>query len=593
LKNSFESLGLSEPIVKAIEVLGYENPTPIQEKAIPVLLDSDSDLIAFAQTGTGKTAAFSLPILNKVDVKDKQVQALILSPTRELGLQIAEDIKHYSQFQKGVKIAAVYGGANIVTQIKQLEKGVQIVVGTPGRTLDLIKRKKLKVEHIQYLVMDEADEMLSMGFSEDLDEILSHTPDEKQIMMFSATLPPEAVKLSKKYMKNPVEVSAGSKKETNTDVTHGYFMVRARDRYEALKRIVDVNPDIYGIIFCRTRRETQEISDRLIGDGYQTDAIHGDLSQAQRDHVMGRFRNKTLQLLVATDVAARGIDVDVLTHVINYNLPDEAEVYVHRSGRTGRAGNKGHSFSIINTRELNRIKPLKRLVGKEIKPLLVPDGDEICQQRLFQMMDKVKNVDVDESQIEQFLPQIYEQFEGLTREELIQRFVSIEFNRFLSYYKGSKNINASSEGGGSDSGRDRRRSRDDDGKFQRFFINKGNKDRLTAKKLLGFINDTVGDSSMDVGRIDIMDSYSFFEVDINFADTILSELNGQTLGEKSVSIEKAEPSTKKGRGGGGRNRGKGGSRDRSGSRKPRGEGRRGSSSNNPDKGKRRRRRFGN
>jgi len=387
--SSFKEMGLNPEILSAIEELGYQNPTKIQELAIPKILESKQDLIAFAQTGTGKTAAFSLPVLNQIDPSKKGIKCIVLSPTRELGLQIAEDIKSYSKNVSGFKVVAVYGGADITSQIKKIERGCDVVVGTPGRTLDLIKRNRLNLEGVEFLVLDEADEMLSMGFAEDLDAILANTPADKQTLLFSATMPPDMVKLSKKYMTDPVEISAGSKQEANLNVTHQYYKINSRDRYPALKRAVDFAPDIYGIIFCRTRAETKEVAERLAEDGYNTDALHGDLSQAQRDYVMGRFRSRQLQLLIATDVAARGLDVNELTHVINYKLPDEDAVYVHRSGRTGRAGNEGFSIALLTAKEEGRLRYLERKIGRKFEKVDIPNGQEICQKQLFSLIDNI------------------------------------------------------------------------------------------------------------------------------------------------------------------------------------------------------------
>jgi ATP-dependent RNA helicase DeaD len=458
--NNFEELNLNAELISAITELGFVKPTPIQELVIPVLLESARDLVGLAQTGTGKTAAFGLPMLQKVDTNNKQTQGLILSPTRELCIQIAKDLKSYSKNNKNIRVTAVYGGSSIETQITELRKGSHIVVGTPGRTLDLINRKRLKVGSIDTVVLDEADEMLSMGFKEDLNSILEETPDSKQTLLFSATMPAEITRIARKFMNNPVELSAGDKKTTAVNVKHVYYEVQARDRYEALKRIADVNPNIYGIIFCRTRRETKEIADKLIQDGYNADSLHGDLSQAQRDSVMSKFRSKHMQLLVATDVAARGLDVNDLTHVINYNLPDENELYVHRSGRTGRAGKSGISLSILHMREKHKLRSVENIIGKKFEKKLVPSGKEICEKQLFNLVEKMEKVEIDESQITPFLDVIYKKLEWLSREDLIKKFLSLEFNRFLSYYKNAKDLNKSVDSR-DDGGRQRdRRGRD-------------------------------------------------------------------------------------------------------------------------------------
>jgi len=437
----FNDMGLNANILKAIEALGFENPTPIQEKTIPFLLTSNNDMTAVAQTGTGKTAAYGLPIIQQIDKNEKSVQALILSPTRELALQITADLNAFSKFEKNIKIAVLYGGSDISKQIKQLEEGAGIVVGTPGRTLDLIKRKKLKVDKIRWLVLDEADEMLSMGFKDELDAILENSPAEKQTLLFSATMPAEIVSISKKYMTDTHEISAGRKNSGADNVDHHYYLIHAKDRYVALKRVVDINPSIYSIIFCRTRSEAKEIADKLMQDGYNADALHGDLSQAQRDFVMSRFRSRHLQILVATDVAARGLDVNDLTHVINYNLPDDPEIYIHRSGRTGRAGKKGISVVFIHLREKSKLRQSEKKINKEFIRKSVPSGKEICEKQLFSLIDKVEKVSVNETQIAEFMPVIYKKLAWLDREELIKHFVSVEFNRFLQYYENATDLN--------------------------------------------------------------------------------------------------------------------------------------------------------
>ena len=421
---TFEETGLRPELLRALADVGFTQPTPIQEKMIPLLLEPAGDMVALAQTGTGKTAAFGLPLLHRTDAQDTHVQTLVLCPTRELCNQIAGDLESLSQHLEGVRVAAVYGGANIEGQIRALKRGAQVVVGTPGRVHDLIRRKTLKVDHVEHLVLDEADEMLSMGFKEELEAIIGHTPDERQTLLFSATMPDHT---AQNFVHQPTQVSVGAKNAGADTVQHRYYVVNARDRYAALKRIVDVHPDIYGIIFCRTRQETKDVAAKLGGDGYNADALHGDLSQAQRDYVMGQFRDKTLQLLVATDVAARGIDVNDLTHVVNYNLPDDPETYTHRSGRTGRAGQRGTSIAIVHRRELNRIRRIEKMIKKEFVSALVPTGREICENQLFHLVDKVENTEVDHEQIDSYLPAIYKKLESLSREELIKHFVSAEF----------------------------------------------------------------------------------------------------------------------------------------------------------------------
>ncbi|MFY9591108.1 MAG: DEAD/DEAH box helicase, partial [Bacteroidales bacterium] len=437
----FENYGLSKEILKAIKELGYINPTPIQAKTIPHLLNSDRDLVGLAQTGTGKTAAFGLPILNQIDYQNKITQSIILSPTRELCVQIAKDMQNYAKYLPEIRITAVYGGASIENQIKDLRKGSQVVVGTPGRVLDLINRKVLKINQISFLVLDEADEMLNMGFKEDIDAILETTPIEKQTLLFSATMPPEIMKIASLYMHDPLEISVGTKNSGAENVEHFYYQVNAKNRYLALKRIADINPDIYGIVFCRTRAETQEVADKLIQDGYNADALHGDLSQAQRDHVMHRFRSGNLQLLVATDVAARGLDVNDLSHIINYNLPDEREIYIHRTGRTGRAGKKGEAITIIHNRELHKIREIEKLLKKPINRRQVPDGKEVCTKQLMHIIDRIEHLSEIDPEIDQFLPIILKKLSWLDRDELIKRFVAVEFSRFLTYYKNAYDLN--------------------------------------------------------------------------------------------------------------------------------------------------------
>ena len=443
-KESFLSFSLKKELIKSINELGFNNPTPIQSKVIPHLMSSDQDLIASAQTGTGKTAAFGLPLLDLTNIKITNVQTLILCPTRELCIQITNDLLSYSKYLKNINILSVYGGVKIEKQIKSLKKGPQIVVGTPGRTNDLIRRNKLIIGKIDRLILDEADEMLSMGFKEDLEAIIQQTPKKKQILLFSATMTQKVVGVTKKYMKNSLEIAVSRVNRAADNVEHIYYVVKPRDRYEVVKRIADMNPDIYGIVFCRTRRETKDIAIKLMNDHYNADTIHGDLSQSERDDVMRRFRKGQLQILVATDVAARGLDVEDLTHVINYNLPDDDEIYIHRSGRTGRAGKKGVSIAIINGRNMRKLKDIERTSKISFKKKDVPSGLDICKKRLYALIDKIEKVDVNEDQIEPFLPYIFEKLNWLDREKLIKHFVSTEFNRYLSYYKDSKDVNEES-----------------------------------------------------------------------------------------------------------------------------------------------------
>lgn len=529
--STFLELGLKEPITRALLDLGYENPTVIQEKAIPQIISSKSDLKAFAQTGTGKTAAFSLPILQLVDENNSNTQAIILSPTRELAVQIGKNIQDFSKYLKNLKVVTVYGGASMEEQIRSLNKGAQIIVGTPGRTLDLINRRALKLGNVEWLVLDEADEMLNMGFKEDLDNILQVTPKTKQTLLFSATFPAEVEAISRNYMTKPVEITSGQKNESSDNVSHEYYLVNESTRYLALKRIADLNPDIYGIIFCRTRRETQEVADKLIKDGYNADALHGDLSQAQRDSVMDKFHNKSVQLLVATDVAARGIDVNNLTHIINHKLPDQIENYNHRSGRTGRAGKKGISLVLVNNKEKSKLRPIEKIINKKFIETRVPSGKEICESQLMHLIDRVKNTVVNESEIQEFLPSIYKKLEDFSREELIKKFVSLEFNTFLSYYENSKDLN--------DLSRDSSRARSTSDNMTRFFINIGRKDSLNPAKLIGLINDQNIGNKIEIGAIDILDTFSFFEIDKNFEEKTLEAFasNQPDFEGRTVNIE--------------------------------------------------------
>lgn len=554
--DTFIESGLRSDILKAIAELGFITPTPVQKETIPQLLLSDEDIIACAQTGTGKTAAFGLPILNQIDVEDNKVQAIILSPTRELCLQISKDIANYAKFIKGFSVAAVYGGSSIETQVQALKAGCQIVVGTPGRTLDLIKRKRLVLSNIRWVVLDEADEMLSMGFKDDLDEILSVTPSRKQTLLFSATMPPEILQIARKNMRNPVEISVGNRNESTRNVSHTYYVASAKDRYAALKRIVDIHPSIYGIIFCRTRIETKEVADNLMQDGYNADALHGDLSQAQRDYVMSRFRRKHLQLLVATDVAARGLDVNDLTHVLNYNLPDDADIYIHRSGRTGRAEKLGVSISIVHTREMNKIREIERKIGQKMLKKSIPSGKDICEKQLFQLVEKVEKIEVNDSQIEQYLPVIYKKLEWLDRELLIKHFVSVEFNRFLSYYENARDLNVSTEprkereyeqGGDSKRNRktDKARWEGKDSGLTRFFINLGHKHRANPKLILGIINQYYKGDKINVGHIDIFDAYSFFDAPASLAHELPRAFKNANYKGLNVVVEHSKPSGKR------------------------------------------------
>ena len=569
---TFSETGLNKNLQKAISDLGFDTPTPIQQEAIPYLLENENDLIALAQTGTGKTAAFGLPVLHKVDVERKMPQAIILCPTRELCLQIAKDMETYAKYIKGLRITAVYGGASIMPQIKALKSGTQIVVGTPGRVIDLINRKSLKLQDIEFVVLDEADEMLNMGFKEDLDTILAETPNEKQTLLFSATMPKEVMRISKNYMNNPKTIEVASRNEGAENIEHHYYMVQARDRYKALRRICDINPDIYGIVFCRTRRETADVADKLMQDGYSADAIHGELSQAQRDNVMGKFRKKKIQLLVATDVAARGIDINELTHVINYNLPDDNEIYVHRSGRTGRAGNKGISIIIAHSREGRKLKSIEKMIKRDLKLMKVPNGDEICQIQLMKLIDKVVATDVNH-QIDKYLPSIEEKLAHLDKEGIIKHFVSTEFNRFLAFYKNAQDLNVSGSKGNDRNDRSERGGRKErrgdsrgertghaESGHTRFFINLGQEKDMQAHNLIGLINECTRNRNIPVGKIDIMRKFSFFEIPSDFETDILSGMVDANWNGNRVNVEVSQaPGVKSPRGGGSRG-GSGGSR---------------------------------
>ena len=558
--NPFSTLGIRHDIVNAITELGFENPTPIQEQAIPVLLSGSNDFVGLAQTGTGKTAAFGLPLLELLDFEENYPQALILCPTRELCLQITSDINKYSKNMKNVNVVAVYGGANISDQLRQIKRGVQIVVATPGRMLDIINRKAIDFSQVGFVVLDEADEMLNMGFQEDIDVILSTTPDDKKTWLFSATMPSEVRRIAKKYMTDPFELTMGTKNTGNVNIEHEYYVVRARDKYAAFKRIIDFNPEIFGIVFCRTKIETQEIAESLMKDGYNADALHGDLSQQQRDKVMKRYRERSLQLLIATDVAARGIDVNDVTHVINYSLPDEIENYTHRSGRTGRAGKTGISIAIINSKELGKIRQIERGIGKQFTKAEIPNGFDVCEKQLFAMVHKVHNVEVNQEQIEQYIPRIMDEFKDLDKEEIIKRFASLEFNRFLEYYSNAPDLNASgTEERTGDRGDRSFKSSTSEG-YTRLFMNLGSVDDFTRGDMLGFICNNTKISGKSVGKIDLKGVFTFFEVENSVVDQVQQAFKTVDYQGREVRIELA--GDREG-GGGGRERSSGG-RERSG-----------------------------
>lgn len=581
---TFEELGVAPEIRRAIEEMGYENPMPVQEEVIPYLLDQIRDVIALAQTGTGKTAAFGLPLLQQVDVKQNVPQALVLAPTRELCLQIAGDLADYSKYIDNLKVLPVYGGSSIESQIKTLKRGVQIIVATPGRLIDLINRKTVELENVKYVVLDEADEMLNMGFTESIDEILSKVPQDRSMLLFSATMPKEIAKITKKYMESPKEITIGRKNEGSNNVKHVYYMVHARDKYLALKRIADYYPSIYGIIFCRTRRETQEIADKLIQDGYNADSLHGDLSQAQRDYVMQKFRVRNLQLLVATDVAARGLDVDSLTHVIHYGLPDDIESYNHRSGRTGRAGKTGISIAIAHVKEKGKIREIEKIMNKKFEQQTIPSGDAICEKQLFAFADKIEKVKVNEDEIGRLLPDVYRRLDWLEKEDIIKRVVSLEFNRLIDYYREAQEIETPSDrysredrGTSRGSSRDRFEARGNGGSrsaekgYSRLFINIGRTDNVNPATLMGLINDFVP-GKVRIGRIDLMQNFSFFEVPEGDAQKVISSLKGQEENGRRISVEVAqggavaERRDRRSSGGGGYNNSRRGSSDRGGDR---------------------------
>ena len=526
----FSEINLNKNIQKSLKELNFEEATPVQEKAIPFLLENNQDLISLAQTGTGKTAAFGLPIINKVDVKKKRPQSIILCPTRELCLQISKDLKLFASNSKDLRITPIYGGSDIRKQMRELKMGSHIVVGTPGRVLDLLKRKNLELNKIESVVLDEADEMLNMGFKEDIDSILEGTNSKKQILLFSATMPKEVLKISKNYMNKPKKIEVDSTNEGVKDLEHNYYLVmNLKDKYQVLRRICDINPNVYGIVFCRTRRECKDISNKLVQDGYNADSLNGDLSQPQRDHVMNRFREKHIQLLVATDVAARGLDVNDLSHVINYNLPDENQTYIHRSGRTGRAGKKGTSIIISSNRDRRKIKLLEKTINKDIIKKEIPKGKEICEAQLMNLIDRIVNSEVNKD-IEKFIPSILDKISHLNREDLLKQLVSLEFSRFLSFYNNVSDINTVERKRNSD-------SRKAEKGFSRFFINLGKKHNLRPQNLIGIINDYTKNKDISIGKIDIMQGFSFFEVATNYEKEILSNLKKFMWNNYKCSVE--------------------------------------------------------
>jgi ATP-dependent RNA helicase DeaD len=528
--NKFEQLGLNESLLLAIKDLGFENPSEVQEKAIPVLLEQETDLVALAQTGTGKTAAFGFPLIQKIDAEDRSTQALILSPTRELCLQITNEIKQYSKYVKGLHTVAVYGGASITEQAREVKRGAQIIVATPGRMQDMINRGLVNIKNINYCILDEADEMLNMGFYEDIVSILSDTPDEKRTWLFSATMPAEVARIAKKFMAEPAEITVGHKNSGSKTVSHEFYVVNARDRYEALKRLADANPDIFSVVFCRTKRDTQAVAEKLIEDGYNAAALHGDLSQAQRDGVMKSFRGRQIQMLVATDVAARGIDVDNVTHVVNYQLPDEIETYNHRSGRTGRAGKLGTSIVIITKSELRKISSIERIIQQKFEEKTIPSGIEICEIQLLHLANKIKDTEVDH-EIDSYLPAINEVLDGLSKEELIKKMVSVEFNRFINYYKKKRDLS----GEKSERSSEPREIRAGDP--VRYFINIGARDNFDWMQLKDFLKETLELGRDDVFKVDVKEGFSFFNTDGEHTEKVMEVLNGFQLEGRRINVE--------------------------------------------------------
>ena len=550
---NFEELGVRPDLLRGIAEMGFEKPMPVQEKVIPVLLNGDHDLVALAQTGTGKTAAFGLPLIQRVDLDRNDTQALVLAPTRELCLQIAGDLADFSKYVPELEILPVYGGSSIESQIRALKKGVQIIVATPGRLIDLINRGVVKLQHVHTVVLDEADEMLNMGFVDSINDILSHVPEDRKMLLFSATMPAEVAKISKRFMKNPEEIVVGTRNEGAKNVRHIYYMVNARDKYLALKRIADNNPNIYAIIFCRTRRDTQEIADHLIADGYNADALHGDLSQQQRDIVMKKFRDRVITLLVATDVAARGLDVDDLTHVINYGLPDDTAVYTHRSGRTGRAGKTGVSIAIIHSREKGKLREIERIIGKKFERKEVPTPEHIIEKQLYNLADRLERVEVNEEEINRYLPGVIKKLSWLTTEDLLKRVLSLEFNRLLTYYQDAPKIDFIDEkperdkkGKGKEKSGEPRSDREKDRRtaergMARIYVNLGKADGFYAGNVIDMLNKNVEGRRVDVGRIDLLPSYSLFDVKKADAKRVVAALKGLEFFGKRVFSEIADP----------------------------------------------------
>jgi ATP-dependent RNA helicase DeaD len=550
---SFEDLGLNEQLLSSVKQLGFETPTAIQEKAIPVLLSGTKDFIGLAQTGTGKTAAFGLPLLQLVSASDKFPQALIVCPTRELCIQIVNEIELFKKHVRGINVVAVYGGASIGMQIKDIKRGVQLVVATPGRLIDLIERKAINLDQIKYVVLDEADEMLNMGFQDDIEFILQNTPKRDATWLFSATMPPEIRKVSRRYMKEPFEVTVGKANTGNKNIDHQYFVTSAQHRYETLKRLIDFNPGIYGLIFTRTKADAQEIAERLTREGYDIDALHGDLTQQQRDKVMGQFRDKSLQLLIATDVAARGIDVQGITHVINYELPDDTEVYTHRSGRTGRAGNTGISMSIVHAREMYRLKQIERLIQQPFHRLEIPTGKDVCRKQFFFFMEKLLQADISHGDYETYVPMLAEKFAAISKEEVLKRVAAMEFDRFLKYYENAEDLNVRerrdsdrSRGVRGDErrddrgrGRNRQQEHHAEGDYTRLFVNLGTKDGFYKASFLQFILDMSDLRKDALGKVDMKEMNSWIEVESKAAKQMIRSLDGKNYKGRRIRMNEA------------------------------------------------------
>ncbi|MFL1012950.1 DEAD/DEAH box helicase [Flavisericum labens] len=572
--STFQDLGLNDNLLQAINDLGFETPSEVQQKAIPLLLDTEDDLVALAQTGTGKTAAFGFPMLQKIDIESRTTQGLILSPTRELCLQITNEMKLYGKYCKGLNVVAVYGGSSITDQAREIKRGAQIIVATPGRMKDMISRRLVDISKIEYAVLDEADEMLNMGFKEDITDILSHSPKDKSTWLFSATMPKEVAAIARNFMHKPNEITVGNKNESTSNVSHEYYLVNARDRYQALKRLADANPDIFSVVFCRTKRDTQKVAEQLIEDGYNAGALHGDLSQNQRDLVMNAFRKNQIQMLVATDVAARGIDVDDITHVINYQLPDEIETYTHRSGRTGRAGKTGVSMVIVSKSEVRKIKSIERIIKKQFEKKEIPDGMEICEVQLMSLANKIHNTEINH-EIDKYLLSINELFEDTTKDELIKKFFSVEFTRFFNYYNKAKDLNISVSASDRDGGRDYKGGSKDS---TRYFINVGGKDGFDWMKLKDFLKEQLDLGRDDVFKVETKDSFSFFNTENELKEKVLAHFTDFKHEGRYVNVEVSEN-----RGGGGRRDGKKGGKRRDGRRSGNGDDRKATSGNRGDR----------